>query len=503
VNDQDALHRLHEETARRLAELQGPHPPPPRLARRVRTRQALTSAVTVAIAVVVVSASLAFVKSTLRHSAPPTTPTVTGPEGERTSFVFGTRVTYPRTWSLLQLSGRGAPAPLFQVSNFRPSAAATLGCDRLAPRIPPRGVLMVVGQDRSPTSGLDPWPVRLHPEGGGCFTTPWSVRGVDMDASMVVGPRARLAARQEMLDVFHSIRFPAALRTGVRTQQHASASRPPMFVVTSGYVTGRPASYLARTHDAGVCLEVVVGPGPEAAPCRPIRMRGHIEVLGTGPWAVVAGVVSRGTVNVEAELAGGQTVIGEVVPAPPLLGADFNFFVVELPAQSRGMVTALDGSGKQLGRRSFGPPPLPMVARGGAGDTRWTLLDREQSNGVRCIDFDKGHGDQATFCPAAVPSSRDVQATVVPMLYGRQMVVGVASERVAYVQVQYLTPRFVPAQLRSFPRGFEGPGAVLPPTYRVFTAPVRSIDGAIVVAYDRDSNPIDGMPLEAAEGFGG
>ena len=318
---------------------------------------------------------------------------------------------------------------------------------------------------------------------------------------MAVGAHARLGARRDMLDAFHALRFPSALRTGTGpSQKHASTT--PEFVVTSGYVAGQASNYLARREGSQVCLRLTVGAGSAGGGCRGIHLRADIEVVGTGPWAVVTGLVSRRTSSVEALLAGGQTVAGDVVQGPPILGARFDFFSVELPRRSRGTVVARGAGEEILGRRRFDPQPLPALARGGSGDTRWSLLDREQSNGVRCIDFDNGHGDQASLCPTTVPGSRDIQATVVSLLYGRPLVMGVVSDRVAYVEVRYLTPRFVPARIRPFPSGFDSAGAALPPEYRLFTARVRSIEGAIVVAYDHDSNPIDGLPLEAGQGFG-
>src|SRR5439155_12736074 len=344
-------------------------------------------------------------------------------EGHRTAFVDGIRVSYPRRWSLLQLSGTRNPAPLLQLGNFEPHGAATVGCGPSAPRVPASGVLLVVAQDRG-TNGLHRWPVRMEPRGSGCFETRWRVRGVAMEASMIVGARARLFVRQDMLEAFHSMRFPSELRPGLATQGGTGSRVGPMFVVTSGYLAGRPSSYLAHAHSGGVCLNNVVGSGPATGRCDPIRMEGPIEVLGTGPWAVVTGVVARRAASVHAVLPTGETVLGEVITAPPFLRAPFNFFSIELPVQSSGVVTALDAAGNTLGRRPFDAPPLPVVATGGVPGKRWVLLDREQSNGVRCIDLDKGHGDVATFCPAAVPVSRDVQATLMPISSERQIVVG-------------------------------------------------------------------------------
>jgi hypothetical protein len=323
-----------------------------------------------------------------------------------------------------------------------------------------------------------------------------------MEAFMIVGSRARLLARRDMLESFHSMRFPAELRPGLTSPREVAGGAGPMFVVASGYLAGRPSSYLARATDGGVCLANVVGSGPATGPCPAIQAAGSIEVLRTGPWAAVIGVVSRRARSVQAELAAGETVAGEIVRPPPLLHAPFNFYSIELPLQSRGDVVAFDGAGGTLGRRSFDPPSLPVLKRGGVPGQRWVLLDREQANGVRCIDFDAGHGDHATFCPDAVPASRDLQATLMTTPSGRRIVVGVASARVAYVRVGFLTPKYVPCRLLPFPRAFHGPGAVLPPMYNLFVGSLASIDGAVIEGYDRRWNPVDGMPLGTGGGFG-
>ena len=55
-----------------------------------------------------------------------------------------------------------------------------------------------------------------------------------------------------------------------------------------------------------------------------------------------------------------------------------------------------------------------------------------------------------------VHRAREVQAAVMPMLYGRQLVVGVASGRVAHVEVQFLSPGFVPCRLALYGRALCG-----------------------------------------------
>jgi hypothetical protein len=325
------------------------------------------------------------------------------------------------------------------------------------------------------------------------------MRGAAFAAWAMVGAEAAPEDRRDLLEAYRSIRFPPALTLGAGAQGSAS----PAFVVSSGYVLGRPASWMARAGNAGVCIDIVVGSGPATKPCRrPIDSRGPVQVVKTGPWATVIGTVSRRAGSVQAVLAVGSAVVGEIVPAPPFLHASFDFFVVELPMQSRGEIVAADPGGNVIGQRPFDPPALPVVAHGGVIGARWILLDREQSNGVRCIDFAKGHGDLGSICPTAVPRSRDVQAAVMPLAGGRNLAIGVASRRVAYVQVQYLNATFVPGRMVSIPNVFTGPGALLPHIHAVFTVPIESTDGALVVAFDRERHPIDGLPLGTAGGFG-
>jgi hypothetical protein len=326
------------------------------------------------------------------------------------------------------------------------------------------------------------------------------MRGAAFAAWALVGAKAAPGDRRDLMEAYRSIRFPPALTLGAGTPPAAAG---PAFVLSSGYVLGRPASWMARAGNAGVCMDIVVGSGPARDPCRrPIDSRGPVRVVKTGPWATVIGTVSLHAGSVQAVLAGGGAVIGEIVPAPPFLHASFDFFVVELPIQSRGEVVAMDSSGTPIGERPFDPPALPVVAHGRGIGARWILLDREQSNGVRCIDFAQGHGDQGSICPTAVPSSRDVQAAVMPLAGGRKLVISVASRRVAYVQVQYLNATFVPAHMIHIPNVFTAPGALLPPIHAVFAVPIESTDGALVVAFDRFHHPIDGLPLGTAGSFG-
>src|SRR5919197_6693848 len=274
VTEPPLIRRLEDETALREAEAGGPLVPPPNLGRRVRARQALIVLVAAAVMIAVVGATIVAVSGAIRRQAPSAEPTMTGPEGHRTAYVDGVRLSYPRRWSLLQLPGAGNPAPLLQLTNFRPHSAAGLGCGGGGTSIPARGVLLVVGQVRPPLAGLPRWPVSMVPRGRGCFAARWSVRGVAMEAFMIVGSRARLLARRDMLESFHSMRFPAELRPGLTSPREVAGGAGPMFVVASGYLAGRPSSYLARATDGGVCLANVVGSGPATGPCPAIQAAG-------------------------------------------------------------------------------------------------------------------------------------------------------------------------------------------------------------------------------------
>jgi hypothetical protein len=500
MTDADLRERLQREGSARMSEVRAPSTAPPLLGRRVRSRQVATVVGAIVTVVAVSVVSVVAVGVALRHHSLSSAPTITGPEGDRTSFLYGTRVRYPRNWSLLQLSGRGNPGPLFQLSNFEPSRVAKPECGGTGSGVPARGVLLVVARSAGGPAGSSRWPVQLRPAGAGCLGARWTIRGVAFQAWAVVGAESGAGDRRHLLEAYRSIRFPLELTPGAGAQ--TSRGGGPAFVVASGYVLGRPASWVARAEGGGVCLDRVVGSGPVTNSCLPVHARDDLQVVGTGPWATVIGTVSRRARSVEAELPDGETVLGEVVPAPPLLHAPFDFFVVELPIQSRGDVRAEDASGNVIGRHSFDSPPLPVVAHGGLIGKRWLLLDREQSNGVRCLDFDKGVGDQGTICPTAVPAFRDVQAAVMPLANGRKLVVAVASRRVAYVQVQFLNARFVPGRMISIPKVFRGEGALLPPIDNLFTIPIQSTDGALVVAFDSSWNPIDGLPLGTAGGFG-
>ena len=298
--------------------------------------------------------------------------------------------------------------------------------------------------------------------------------------------------------VFRSMRFPAGQRPGSVSGHAAGAG----FVVTSGFDLGRPVTWVARRSDRGICMQEILSTAPNG-PCRLIPVPRGVHVVETGPGTTVVGAVSRRARWVDALLAGGETVAGRIVPAPPILRAQFDFFVVELPLQSRGRAVARDAAGRELGEASFDPPPLPVIGHGGVPGRTWVLLDREQEGGVRCIDFDKGLGDQGSLCPTAVPSSRDVQAGLMPLRGGRNLVVGVVSKRVAHVQVQYMNSRFVAGRLIHLPTVLLHRTAVLPASYHLFVASIGPPEGAAVVAFDRAWHPIDGLPLSTGGGSEG
>src|SRR5919197_475968 len=130
MSERDVRRRVESEAHRRLADLGSPGPPSPGLTERIRRRQALTAVIDVADVLAVTIGSVAVVLATLHRQRPPGVVRVTGPQGNRTTFLYGIRVSYPRTWSLLQLGGRGDPAPLFQLSSFGPTTLASNGCGR-------------------------------------------------------------------------------------------------------------------------------------------------------------------------------------------------------------------------------------------------------------------------------------------------------------------------------------------------------------------------------------
>jgi hypothetical protein len=501
VKDTRVEDRLRAEGGAKLQEHGGPPgPASPALRRRIRRRRAATAIVALLAAVAVVAAGVVGIGAAFR-STPASTTKYAAPEGSRVTTLYGTLLRYPRDWTLLELPPQGNPAPLLQLTNFDPAHAASPGCHDQG-TVPRGGVRLVIAQERGPlaTEAAPHWPVPLPALGNGCLRTRWTVRGIVMDATAILGPKVGAADRRDLFDAFHSMRFPQALTPGVAPRAHRISA--PGVVVTSGYLAGKPASWLAFPGPDGPCLTQVVEPREIQQECTPLALTGELRVAAAGPWAVVVGLAAPDVRSVEVRLAAGDVALGELVPAPRLLGASFRLFVVELPRQSRGDVVVRDERRRVLQEAPFDPPPLPILAHGGPLGSRWVLLDREQSNGVRCIDFDRGRGDQGSLCPTSVPKSRDVEATVFPLARGRRIVVGVMSPRVKTVWVMFLDARFVAGRVIPIPAVFLRGGSTLPPRYSVFTVPVDTTDSALVVAFDENDDIIDGLPLGSDVGFG-
>src|SRR5204863_8328493 len=119
-------------------------------------------------------------------------------------------------------------------------------------------------------------------------------------------------------------------------------------VLDSRFDLGRPVTWVARRSNRGICMQQILSTAPNG-PCRLIPIPEGVHVVETGPGTTVVGAVSRRARAVDALLAGGETVAGRIVPAPPILRAQFNFFVVELPVQPRGRALVRDAAGRELG----------------------------------------------------------------------------------------------------------------------------------------------------------
>jgi hypothetical protein len=492
----DLRRRLERAGRARLQESPEPDGSPSRLRPRARRRQATTVAIAAAIALVVGIVLLFGTRAALHRLSLARTPPAV-PTGNRTSTLYGIQVTYPRDWTLLQLPGgtRGV-TPLLELASFEPPAAAGFGCTEL---IPSEGVVLVVARGGDAT-GLGRKPLAPQPPTSSCSTARWAVRGHAFQAWLTVGPDARASDRTAALEAFRSLRFPPAISLGLR---RATAGAPgPALVVASGYQLGKPSSYVAWSSAGSLCFAVVVAPANEA-PCEALDGPfGDVRVIRTGPWAVVVGEVSTRVASVEAELAGGQTLPGEVLAVPAFLDPGRGFFSVELPVRSRGDIVVRDDSGNVLATTPFDPPPLPVIIVGGPLGRQWTLIDREQSNGIRCIDYDRGFGDIGGLCPAAVPGTRAVDATVVDLPGGRKLVYGVLARGVHSVRVQFLNGSFARTRIRDLPPILTRGPTTLPSGYRIFTVPVAKVQSALVVAFDREGNVLDGMPLGSDVGFG-
>ena len=453
---------------------------------------AVAAAIALVVGVVLLFGTRAALHRLSLARTPPAVPT-----GNRTSTLYGIQVTYPRGWTLLQLpSGARGVVPLLELASFEPPAAAGFGCTEL---IPSEGVVLVVARGGDAT-GLGRKPLAPQPPTSTCSTARWAVRGHAFQAWLSVGPEARASDRTAALEAFRSLRFPPAISLG--HQRTAPGAPGPALVVASGYQLGKPASYVAWSSAGQLCFAVVVAPA-NTAPCETLAGPfGDVRVIRAGPWAVVVGKISTRVASVEAELAGGETLPGEILGVPAFLNQGFRFFSVELPVRSRGDIVVRDDSGDVLGTTPFDPPPLPVITVGGPVGRQWTLIDREQSNGIRCIDFDRGFGDIGGLCPGAVPGTRAVDATAVNLFANRNLVYGVLARGVHEVQVQFLNGSFARARILRLPPILTRGSATLPSGYRIFTAPVGQVQSALVVAFDREGNVLDGMPLGSDVGFG-
>jgi hypothetical protein len=254
-----------------------PLPPPARVTRRIRRRQAAWMLGTVTLTATLVTASLVGVEALSGGSGKPAA------ELGRTTQLTSAGVTlrHPSSWRGLSLLSKrpryvGRPdvtsvLPLLQVTNFDPAAAGGPICpDRpgRAGSFPRSGILLYVEEDLAfpgPSPILRSWPVRAAPARpstlpanvctSGAERIRWAAAGRVFDARLVAGPDASQSDAAAMAATFEQMHF--GQRTWSVNQQgpfRIPLDRPQ--IVLQGMFEGGQWTLVQQRTDQGTCAHV-------------------------------------------------------------------------------------------------------------------------------------------------------------------------------------------------------------------------------------------------------
>ncbi|MBI4259693.1 MAG: hypothetical protein HY658_03910 [Actinobacteria bacterium] len=349
---------------------------PIRVLRRVRRRQALTTAVAGLTAAAVALGAFLGVRAVLGGPAP-----VVPGRSVITATVNGVTITYPEGWYLVDPSDRVAAAfpgeLVLMLSNVEPTDEI-LGC----PGAAGSGVVLMTVERTglTPPEAETTWPVEpravdlgeIAPGDAACYPgwgllqATWVAAGGAYDARIGIGPDATGSPRDAVLEAFRSMRF-----------DPPGPDAAEAYTLGRGIAAGVDWTFVVRREGGSLTYELTWEDGGTgfgaAVPGEPIELALQTFSNALGVETVVFGVVMADASRVEIGRGESDPVVTvtELVPIP---GApDLVALAVTVPGEPL-LAVAYDAEGAELGRRqlsgwSEAPPPVEPVH----GGTYWAV----------------------------------------------------------------------------------------------------------------------------------
>jgi hypothetical protein len=239
-------------------------------------------AATAAVALLLSATTLAFLTLAFREREP-LPPAANWTEIE--AIVEGVRLSWPSSWTLVQLSERSPDEhrwPMFQLTNFDPGLEADSLCP-FSQELPDDGVALYIQRDFDPIAeSYEKWPVEVDPDAitdVGCdrrTTAAWSVGDSLFQASLAFGPMAREEDRTRLLRVFTDLEVVDTRADGL-ARRLDSRSRNTWYV-----------AWGVRSDDPELAATYLVGddpdPRPQDRPERIVALNGSSFGFGWGPF---------------------------------------------------------------------------------------------------------------------------------------------------------------------------------------------------------------------------
>ena len=369
---------------------------PEGLRRSVRRRQAVFGGLIALSALAIVAGVV--VGTSMLLPARSNRPAGVGPA--TTGTLNGITITYPQAWSLIDpdkagLNGSASmaevPLPRIMLALAPTDPGETFGCPGRAGDA--ATFLMTVQEEPLALNGpsSEPWPVQprtmtVDASESTCYPNwdflraGWTAAGRTFEARIGLAPAATTDERDDVLAAFASMSFGASGR-GVTAA-----------VLGEGIAGGEPWTLFAQRTEGGLSLSLeaeTFGGGTSLASPVTSELQPASTVLGQGSnrQLVAFGAIPIDVVRVEATVADGSVVSGEVLDIPDELDQDSNAFALVAPPGPLELL-GYDASGEVVARGTVDvaePAPFPGAS---LEDGRHFGYVRSVDADARTIEFD-------------------------------------------------------------------------------------------------------------------